>query len=114
MIFSCPGGLPAPKDLGKLVRLDNVRKTIGNQVTERQKDEIIKDLEAAVKEFTIREENSFAATHTLPFVRVNNRTNMVATHSRLLFSLQVSLLKSLERLRIPLNTGAFDKVSRRT
>ena len=64
MIFSCPGGLPAPKDLGKLVRLDNVRKTIGNQVTERQKDEIIKDLETAVKEFTIREENSFAATRT--------------------------------------------------
>ena len=111
MIFSCPGGLPAPKDLGKLVRLDNVRKTIGNQVTERQKDEIIKDLEAAVKEFTIREEKSFAATHTLPFVSVNNRTNLVAMHSRLLFSLQVSLVKSLKRLGIPEGTGAFDEVS---
>ena len=110
-MFCCPGGLPSSKDLGKLVRLDNVRKTIGPPVTERQKDEIIKDLEAAVKEFTIREEQSFAATHTLPFVSVNNRTNIVAIHSRLLFSLQLSIFKSLERLNIPLNTGAFDRVS---
>ena len=107
----CPGGLPASKDLGKLVRLDNVRKTIGPQISERHKDEIIDDLKAAVEEFTIREGESFDATHTLPFVSVNNATNIVAMHSRLLFSLQLSVFKSLKRLGIPHNTGAFDRVS---
>ena len=103
--------MPASKDLGKLVRLDNVRKTIGSQISERHKDEIIEDLKAAVEEFTIREGQSFDATHTLPFVSVNNATNIVAMHSRLLFALQLSIFKSLERLNIPLNTGAFDRVS---
>ena len=107
----CPGGLPASKDLGKLVRLDNVRKTIGPQISERHKDDIIDDLKAAVEEFTIREGESFDATHTLPFVSVNNATNIVAMHSRLLFSLQLSVFKSLKRLGIPQNTGAFDRVS---
>ena len=54
-----------------LVNLDNVRKSIGRPVTESQKDEIVKDLEDALKDFTIREKESSAAAHTLPLVTVN-------------------------------------------
>ena len=97
-----------------LVNLDEVRKSIGRPVTESQKDEIIKDLEDALKDFTIREKESSAATHTLPLVTVNNRTNIVAIHSRLLHALELSVIKSVRRLDIPPDTRAFDQEGQRT
>ena len=96
-----------------LVNLDNVRKSIGRPVTESQKDEIIKDLEEALKDFTIREKESSAAAHALPLVTVNNRTNIVAIHSRLLHALELSVIKSVRRLHIPPDSGAFDQVGQR-
>jgi hypothetical protein len=42
------GDLPPAKDLGKLVNLTNVRNSIGDPVTETQKDEIKKDLESLI------------------------------------------------------------------
>ena len=113
MDFSlCPGDLPPAKDLGKLINLNNVRNSIGSPVTEAQKDEIKKDLEAAVSEFTAREEEAFLASHSNPFVAANNRTNFVAIHSRLLHALKLSIAKSVKRLGIPPNSGAFNEVGR--
>ena len=111
MDFSlCPGDLPPAKDLGKLIDLNNVRNSIGSPVTEAQKDEIKKDLETAVSEFTAREEEAFLASHSHPFVAANNRTNFVAIHSRLLHALKLSIGKSVKRLGIPPNSGAFNEV----
>ena len=104
--------MPPAKDLGKLVNLTNVRNSIGDPVTETQKDEIKKDLEVALLEFTAREEEAFRASHSNPFVAVNNRTNFVAIHSRLLHALKLSIAKSVQRLYIRPNSGAFDEVSR--
>ena len=103
--------MPPAKDLGRLINLNNVRNSIGSPVTEAQKDEIKKDLEAAVSEFTAREEEAFNASHSNPFVTVNNQTNFVATHSRLLHALQLSIDQSVARLGIPPHSGAFDEVS---
>ena len=108
----CQGDLPPAKDLGRLINLNNVRNSIESPVTEAQKDEIKKDLEAAVSEFTAREEEAFNASHSNPFVTVNNQTNFVATHSRLLHALQLSIDQSVARLGIPPHSGAFDEVSR--
>ena len=105
-----PGELPSPTNLTRLVNLDNVRKTIGDPVTEAQKDAIIKDLEAAVEEFVEREVESEEAAHVLPFVTVNKKTNLVAIHSRLLQGLSAALVKSVQRLNIPPDSGAFDEV----
>ena len=105
-----PGDLPSAKDLGSLVNLANVRNSIGHPVTEAQKDEIKIDLEAAVEEFTDREKEAFLASHSIPFVTVNNRTNIVAIHSRLLHALELSVIKSVIRLKIPPDSGAFDEV----
>ena len=106
----CPGELPSATDLGKLVNLENVRKTIGAPVTEAQKDAVIKDLEAAVKEFVAREVESEEAAHIIPFVTVNKKTNIVAIHSRLLQALELSVINSVQRLQIPPDSGAFDEV----
>ena len=106
-----PGELPSAHDLGRLVNLDNVRKTIGDPVSEAQKSEIIKDLESAVTEFIARETEAEAAAHSRPFVTVNNRTNIVAIHSRLLHALQLSVVKSTRSLQILPDSGAFDEVS---
>ena len=108
------GDFSSAKDLGRLVNLDNVRKSIGRPVTESQKDEIIKDLEDALKDFTIREKESSAAAHALPLVTVNNRTNIVAIHSRLLHALELSVIKSVRRLDIHPDTRAFDQEGQRT
>ena len=102
--------MPPAKDLGKLLDLNNVRNSIGSPVTAAQKDEIKKDLEAAVSEFTAREEEAFLASHSHPFVAANNRTNFVAIHSRLLHALKLSIGKSVKRLGIPPNSGAFNEV----
>ena len=103
--------MPPAKDLGKLINLNNVRNSIGSPVTEAQKDEIKKDLEAAVSEFTAREEEAFLASHSNPFVAANNRTNFVAIHSRLLNAMRLSIQRSVIRLGIPPNSGAFKEVS---
>ena len=44
VFYLYPGELPSAHDLGRLVNLENVRKTIGAPVTEAQKSEIIKAL----------------------------------------------------------------------
>ena len=88
-----------------------MRKSIGPPVTEEQKKIIMEDLELAVEDFIEREMESSAASNTIPFVTVNSRTNIVAIHSRLLFALQLSVEKSVERLGIPMDSGAFDKVT---
>ena len=103
--------MPSAEDLGELVNLDAVRKSIGPPVTEEQKKIIMEDLELAVEDFIEREMESSAASNTIPFVTVNSRTNIVAIHSRLLFALQLSVEKSVERLGIPMDSGAFDKVT---
>ena len=108
--MQCPGELPSPTNLARLVNLDNIRKAIGEPVTEVQKDDIIKDLEAAVKEFVEREVESEETAHILPFVTVNKKTNLVAIHSRLLLALKLSLVSSVHRLKIPPDSGAFDEV----
>ena len=107
----CPGELPSAEDLGELVNLDAVRKSIGPPVTEEQKERIMEDLHLAIEDFIEREMESSAASFTIPFVTVNSRTNIVAIHSRLLFALQLSVEKSVEKLGIQMNSGAFDKVS---
>ena len=77
-----------------------MRKTIGDPVSEAQKSEIIKDLESAVREFIARETEAEAAAHSRPFVTVNNRTNIVAIHSRLLQAFELSVVNSVQRLNI--------------
>ena len=95
-----------------MVNLDNVRKTIDDKVNPGDKDEIIKDLEAAVSEFVLREMESDNAAHVLPFVTVNKKTNRIAIFSRLLLSLRISIQNSVKRLKIPQGTRreAFDEV----
>lgn len=89
-----------------------MRNSIGSPVTEAQKDEVKKDLETAVSEFTAREEEAFIASHSNPFVAANNRTNFVAIHSRLYQALMLSIERSVKRLGIPPNSKAFKEVSR--
>ena len=103
--------MPSAEDLGKLVNLDAVKKSIGEPVTDRQRETIHRDLKVAIDEFIEREQASHNASFTIPFVTVNNRTNIVAIHSRLLLALQYSVLKSIEELSIPPDSGAFDEVS---
>ena len=103
--------MPSAEDLGELVNLDAVRNSIGPPVTEEQKDRIVEELRLAIEDFIEREKESSAASFTIPFVTVNSRTNIVAIHSRLLFALQLSVEKSVERLGIPMDSGAFDKVT---
>ena len=57
-----------------------------------------------------REVESEEAAHVLPFVTVNKKTNLVAIHSRLLQGLSAALVKSVQRLNIPPDSGAFDEV----
>ena len=113
MIRFCPGDLPSAEDLGRLVNLDAVKNSIGQPVTDSQRETIRRDLDVAIDEFIKREQSAQDASFTIPFVTVNNRTNIVAIHSRLLLALQHSVLKSIEKLRIPPNSGAFDEVSQR-
>ena len=94
-----------------MVNLDNVRKTIDDKINATQKNEIIKDLEAAVSEFVLREIESEEAAHVLPFVTVNKKTNRVAIFSRLLLSLRISIQNSVKRLNIE-GTTAFNEVRR--
>ena len=103
--------MPSAEDLGKLVNLDAVKNSIGEPVTDSQRDTIRKDLDVAIDEFIKREQRSHEASFTIPFVTVNNRTNIVAIHSRLLLALQNSVLKSIVKLGIPPDSGAFDEVS---
>ena len=102
--------MPSAEDLGKLVNLDAVKNSIGDPVTDSQKEAIREDLDDAIDEFIEREQSSLDASFTIPFVTVNNRTNIVAIHSRLLLALQYSLLKSIKKLGIPPDSGAFDEV----
>ena len=69
----------------------------------------MEELHLAIEDFIEREKESSAASFTIPFVTVNSRTNIVAIHSRLLFALQLSVEKSVEKLGIP-ESEAFDKV----
>ena len=103
--------MPSAEDLGELVNLDAVRNSIGAPVTEEQKDRIMEDLAVAIEDFIEREMESSGASFTIPFITVNRRTDWVAIHSRLLFALQLSVERSAEKLRIQLDSGAFDKVS---
>ena len=96
----CAGDLPSAKDLGKLVNLENVKNSIGDPVTDNQKLEIKKDLEKALDNFIDRETTSTGASFIIPFVTVNNRTDIVAIHSRLLLALQLSVVDSVKRLDI--------------
>ena len=126
------GDLPSAKDLRDLVNLDAVKNSIGEPVTnsqrftlsshDRQNERIVskivpsreairKDLDVAMKEFMKREQASHEASFTIPFVTVNNRTNIVAIHSRLLLALQSSVEQSVGKLEIPPDSGAFDEVS---
>ena len=123
----CSGDLPSAKDLQQLVNLDAVKNSIGEPVTnsqrlKRQNERIVskivlfreairKDLDVAMKEFMKREQASHEASFTIPFVTVNNRTNIVAIHSRLLLALQSSVEQSVGKLEIPPDSGAFDEVS---
>ena len=63
-----------------------------------------------MEEFVEREVESEEAAHVLPFVTVNKKTNLVAIHSRLLQGLSAALVKSVQRLNIPPDSGAFDEV----
>ena len=103
--------MPSAKDLGKLVNLENVKNSIGDPVTDDQKLEIKKDLEKALDNFIERETISTDASFIIPFVTVNNRTDIVAIHSRLLLALQLSVVDSVKRLDIEPDSGAFDEVS---
>ena len=125
------GDLPSAKDLRDLVNLDAVKNSIGEPVTNSQRftlsshqqnerivskivlfrEAIRKDLDVAMKEFMKREQASHEASFTIPFVTVNNRTNIVAIHSRLLLALQSSVEQSVGKLEIPPDSGAFDEVS---
>ena len=107
----CLGDLPSAENLGKLVNLDAVKNSIGEPVTDSQRDTIRKDLDVAIDEFIEQEQKSHDASFTIPFVTVNNRTNIVAIHSRLLLALQFSVLKSIRKLGIPPDSGAFEEVS---
>ena len=102
--------MPSAEKLGELVNLDAIRESIGPPVTEEQKDKIVEELHGAIEDFIEREKESSAASFTIPFVAVNSRTNIVAIHSRLLFALQLSVEKSVEKLGIP-ESEAFDKVT---
>ena len=102
--------MPSAEDLGKLVNLDAVKNSIGDPVTDKQREAIRKDLDVAIEEFIKREQSSQDASFTIPFVTVNNRTNIVAIHSRLLLALQYSVLNSIKKLGIPPDSGAFDEV----
>ena len=103
--------MPSAEDLGKLVNLDAVKNSIGDPVTDSQREAIRRDLDVAIDKFIERERASHNASFTIPFVTVNNRTNIVAIHSRLLLALQYSVQKSVKKLGIPPNSGAFDEVS---
>ena len=126
------GDLPSAKDLRDLVNLDAVKNSIGEPVTnsqrftlsshDRQNERIVskivlfreairKDLDVAMKEFMKREQASHEASFTIPFVTVNNRTNIVAIHSRLLLALEISVGQSVRKLGIPPDSGAFDEVT---
>lgn len=106
-----PGELPSAEDLGNLVNLDAVEMSIGDPVNETQRKMIRKDLDVAIAEFKEREKESSHASDQLPFVTVNNRTNIVAIHSRLLLALEFSVVKSIKKLDIPSDSGAFDEVN---
>ena len=106
--------MPSAQDFGRLVNLQNVKNSIGDPVTEDQKLEIKKDLETALAEFIDRETMSTGVSYIIPFVTVNNRTDIVAIHSRLLLALQMSVENSVKRLRIEPGSGAFDEVSWKT
>ena len=71
----------------------------------------MEELHVAIEDFIEREMESSAASFTIPFVTVNSRTNIVAIHSRLLFALQLSVEKSVEKLGIQKDSGAFVKVT---
>ena len=103
--------MPSAKDLQNLVNLDAVKNSIGAPVTEEQKETIRKDLDVAMNEFIEREQASHEASFTIPFVTGNNRTNIVAIHSRLLLALEVSVGQSVRKLGIPPDSGAFDEVT---
>ena len=103
--------MPSAQDLGDLVNLGNVMKSIGDPVTDDQRLEITKDLEKALDDFINRETMSTDASFIIPFVTVNNRTDIVAIHSRLLLALQLSVVQSVQRLGIEPGSGAFDEVS---
>ena len=104
------GDLPSAKDFRKLVNLENVKKSIGDPVTEDQKQEITKDLEKALDDFIDRETESTDVSFIIPFVTVNNRTDIVAIHSRLLLALQLSVVQSVRRLNIEPDSSAFNEV----
>ena len=89
-----------PTEESGLFNLHNVRKTIGDSVTEAEKDAMIEDLKAAEREFKKREVESKKAAHILPFVTVNKKTTLVATHSRLVQAFELSVVNSVQRLNI--------------
>ena len=102
--------MPSAKDFRELVNLENVKKSIGDPVTEDQKQEITKDLEKALDDFIDRETESTDVSFIIPFVTVNNRTDIVAIHSRLLLALQLSVVQSVRRLNIEPDSSAFNEV----
>ena len=89
-----------PTEESGLFNLHNVRKTIGDPVTEAEKDAMIEDLKAAEREFVKREVESKKAAHILPFVTVNKKTTLVATHSRLVQAFELAVVNSVQRLNI--------------
>ena len=86
-------------------------KEQGRGINETEKLLVLDDLKTALVEFIDREKGSSHVSDAAPFVTVNNRTNILAVHSRLLIAFQVSISKSLVRHRIAQNTGAFDQAS---
>ena len=116
--MKCAGALPAPKDFATLVNMPCVLAKIGNGVNaqgqginETEKQLVVDDLKTALVEFIDREKGSSHVSDAAPFVTVNNGTNILAVHSRLLIAFQVSIYKSLVKHRIAQNTGAFDQAS---
>ena len=95
-----------------------VRAKIGNGVNEdgrgineTEKQLVVDDLKIALEEFIDREKGSSNVSDAAPFVTVNNGTNILAVHSRLLIAFQVSIYKSIAKHKMALKTGAFDQAS---
>ena len=116
--INCTGALPAPKDFATLVNMPCVLAKIGDGVNENgrgisetEKQLVVDDLKTALEEFIDREKGSSDVSDAAPFVTVNNGTNLLAVHSRLLMAFQVSIYKSIAKHKMAQNTGAFDQAS---
>ena len=83
----------------------------GRGISETEKQLVVDDLKTALEEFIDREKGSSDVSDAAPFVTVNNGTNLLAVHSRLLIAFQVSIYKSIAKHKMAQNTGAFDQAS---